>query len=316
LHHVSSANPPSVPSSAAFNSIFSEELDQECVVRFDAVLPLKAFNTSRGSDLHRVANVLLPSMVLSGLDRLVRNLIVVSPKSDIEQVALTLERFNSLLSIQFVDESEILGGITMPASLSSPGWYIQQIIKLSISRFVETDFYLTLDSDLIFGSRILECFRGRSRMPFHPESFADHPDWWRASSAALECAIASASKPVMGVTPALLNVDVVHGLLGRLDYLGSIRGGSDWKSYLLGFPVNGLYTWTEYTLYWTFLEGESIVESIHYPADIYSFFHSADELLGTLRHDPGRPCFVSQSSFISERDHVAAYEQVFGRYAG
>lgn len=66
---------------------------------------------------------------------------------------------NDLLGCEFLDENEILEGLSfdsvrntlasMDAFTKNTGWYLQQFIKLGISRICKDDYYLVWDADTV-----------------------------------------------------------------------------------------------------------------------------------------------------------------------
>jgi hypothetical protein len=158
------------------------------------------------------------------------------------------------------------------------GWYRQQLLKLAVAPHVATENYLTLDADVI-------CVRNAS-----PEALAPggkglchviaedlHPDWYRGSLSVL--GLPAKRRGVLhNVTPAVLNRRAVLALQHHLaeraargefrrDLTGlrqrwlmrRLRGqGEPWRLYLIvGAP------WTEYALYYSFLEATDQFEAYH-----------------------------------------------------
>jgi hypothetical protein len=152
------------------------------------------------------------------------------------------------------------------------GWQIQQLIKLAIAQRVETDFYLTLDSDVLcvrpvqYDDLILE-----ARAITSSTEEDEHPDWYKDAERILGLHRSGLSH---GVTPAILNkqallelerylgktvnpiLRVVSLLFPRSSVVSKIL--VSWRSLLIRNTP-----WTEYSLYNTFLEGTSLFGKYH-----------------------------------------------------
>jgi hypothetical protein len=152
------------------------------------------------------------------------------------------------------------------------GWVVQQLVKLAIANFVDTEFYLTLDADVICIRRV--CFgdlikdgRALARR-YHHEI---HKEWYEAAARLLGL---PRSAWVHDFTPALLSREAtcrltshlsgrVNRFVQRLAVLLPPRSLArailtGWRSYLLrNLP------WTEYTLYNTFLEAMGLYDRYH-----------------------------------------------------
>lgn len=132
------------------------------------------------------------------------------------------------------------------------GWYIQQLIKIGIARFVESPFYLTLDADVVCIRRTHTTDLIRDgRAIVNTVAWKDHQDWYDQSSQVLELPPATRS---YGVTPAILSRD---GMLAMMEYLEGRHLGK-WQDILIRKTP-----WTEYTLYHTFLEGAGLWNKYH-----------------------------------------------------
>jgi hypothetical protein len=154
------------------------------------------------------------------------------------------------------------------------GWQVQQLIKLAIAHMIETDFYLTLDSDVICIRHISpECLIRNGKAVITIEGALHlHPSWYKDAERLLGF---SGSGLSHGVTPAILNKYAVFALqefltrkVNPLFRIPSIFFSKtsiasqliiSWRSFLIrNIP------WTEYSLYNTFLEGKNLFEKYHF----------------------------------------------------
>lgn len=144
------------------------------------------------------------------------------------------------------------------------GWYKQQLIKLAIAQKIKSSFYLTLDADLICirpvrYSHLIE--KGKALCQI--EKIDYHTDWYKNVKQILGF---QRSGIAYGVTPALFSK---QGVLKLQDFLFERANQNNksrkmsWRTYLIkNIP------WTEYTLYFTFLEGTNLFNKYHTKPDI------------------------------------------------
>src|SRR5262249_19098591 len=184
------------------------------------------------------------------------------------------------------------------ALFSVKGWYRQQLVKLAIAPRVTTAFYVTLDADVI-------CTRPFSSGDFIKEGRAlsgryqgpTHADWYAWAERVLQL---KRSGWVHCVTPSVLSREAVIRLSEYLTALQSSRsrnsadgeGGLSkplypgWRGYLLANVP-----WTEYALYFTYLEATGLYEEFHFAADRHIY-----------------------ADCVWQRDHFAGWkpEKIFG----
>jgi len=165
-----------------------------------------------------------------------------------------------------------VGARCVNGRFDATGWYVQQLVKLAIADRIETDFYLTLDSDVICMKPVTHddlIHEGRAITNVHEEDV--HPDWYDHAERILGVARSGLTH---GITPAVLSRSAVirlHGFLaGRIGFLARTLAsicpqGSrlrnlirSWRSHLLRNTP-----WTEYSLYHTFLENAGIFDRYH-----------------------------------------------------
>jgi hypothetical protein len=167
---------------------------------------------------------------------------------------------------RILGESQLIPEVEEMADPPS-GWFVQQLVKLAIAKHVATDFYLTLDADVVCARRFTvdELIRDGRAVSNRREGPRFEPDWydWAARVLGLP-----GSRFVHGVTPAMLSRTAVIDLQG---YLGERAGrGRTWRRYLLDSVP-----WTEYVLYFTWLEAEGRYDEFHFPGG-----HGADTIYG------------------------------------
>jgi hypothetical protein len=154
------------------------------------------------------------------------------------------------------------------------GWYTQQFVKIGAADHLQSDFYITLDSDVLLTRRtgyddLIQ--RGRAATTEYPRKVHDY--WWTASAQVLGTDPRLESDG-MGVTPAVLSVSVARGLMRYLEeryagpwYKGVVEYLDDQKARGLYDPAAQSSTPTEYTLYYLFAEMQGWVSRYHVKSD-------------------------------------------------
>lgn len=187
---------------------------------------------------------------------------------------------NLPLPVQVVAESDWAPGL---GKLPTRGWYKQQLLKLVASEFVEGDFYLTLDADVICTRRCgyAELVPG-GKARCHVLSQSDHQDWYDGAEALL--GVSAVRRNVLhNVTPVVWSTagvkkTVAHlneraerqqwgkgirGLRQRAHSLLARNAAAPWMNYLA--PAT---PWAEYALYFTYLEATGQFDEYHVESDL------------------------------------------------
>ncbi len=228
----------------------------------DAVLPLTLKDYERSLILRRSL-----SLFFSGLG----SLFVVTPDHEYDAIVDRVSQHpEDGLKLEVLRET-----VVAPELRSFPrirGWYRQQIIKLAIYEHIQSDFYLTLDADVIATRAVSPAQLvpgGRALCLVHFENV--HPDWYQQASAVLGEAF---PRPAIchNVTPAVLARAGMAELAAYLDdrwkarrFAGGWRGiRQHLARFRFGQPLSGLAAWrlylssglpwTEYAVYYSFLE--------------------------------------------------------------
>jgi hypothetical protein len=197
-------------------------------------------------------------MLLTSLSRfaaadLFETIFVVAPPREFPYVAKFCRTWSSL-PLTVINEEDLL-----PALRDFPkcgGWYRQQLIKLAAANLVNTEFFLTLDADVILCKPLrLEDLVRSGRALLHPADRHKHTNWWRGSSQVLGVS-ANLSMPGMSVTPAVLSQTLCQRLFSRL----TERYWQHWASVLMQRTD---MVWTEYTLYYLIAEHAGLIEKFH-----------------------------------------------------
>lgn len=166
------------------------------------------------------------------------------------------------------------------------GWYKQQLVKLAAAEFVTSEFYLTLDADVVCTRPVdPDALIEEGRAPYYVIAKGEHPKWYVGAAAAL--ALEPKRHGVLhNVTPCVLARNGVLELLAHLDTVararryargargiqqrllfalhehGPFRKERPWRGWLASS-----YPWAEYAMYYTFLETTGRIGQYHVERD-------------------------------------------------
>ena len=169
------------------------------------------------------------------------------------EVAMTC----GMANITVLKDSDLLSG----THTTSNTWYIQQMLKLLVSRHVETRWYCTLDADVfLFRDTELADFMVHEKCVYNDEPISQHQQWWQLSSECLGIPL-SVVKTGFGVTPSLLVTEICKDLVKHHNVEQHLSNGA-----------------TEYTLYWIYLHSKH--NYLDYYTETTSALYSPDSLWG------------------------------------
>lgn len=256
-------------------------------MKMDAVLPLVRADYERAG------------ILFASLDRyfdILGRLWVVVPDDDLEWMR---RRIGARRDSKVIAESALIPELETVTRRPS-GWSLQQLVKLAIADRVGTEFYLTLDADVICvqtvtGEELVMDGRAisnrRTGVPFREEWY----DW------AERVLGLPRSQYVHGVTPAVLSRRAVASLQRFLSMKDAPAAGpaallarwrrKGWRRYLLD-----QLPWTEYTLYFSYLEAVDLYDDYHFPGEA-----GADTIYGNSIWLPGQT--------LDEWDAGAVFDQ-------
>ncbi len=209
----------------------------------------------------------------------IREFVIVAPPSDLGLVQGLLDRITTEHHLIVVDQRVVLSAVGIDeASLQGVcGWKIQQIIKLAFSCCCKTKTYLTMDCDILTyrkteakdlfypdGRTLLSLWQADSLSALFIDSLAQKMCVTRAKRRKGALALlgfsetedSSLSLDSPGETPVLLSRDVVLEVLSPLKRVH----GRCFCTTLM--QQDG---WTEYALYFHFLEATDALADYHYP---------------------------------------------------
>lgn len=221
-----------------------------------AVLPLAISGGKESEDLIR-AQTLLKSLgaAIEPSQKLVVN--VVGRAGELDSIRAALEPLaSSSLALKYHDEVELLPEL---AGSMISGWYKQQIIKLSPAEWLDADWWLILDADVVcvrrFAIEDLVPF-GRPLARMIDAKGAPLIGAWQRSTAQVLGYERYDDTRTLDMTPAIFVRAIVQGLHREIERVA----GTNWRQALLDSPVlhnrlgRDLAGWTELTLYQLFAD--------------------------------------------------------------
>lgn len=216
---------------------------------------------------------------------------VVTPDSEFEQIKNLIEddRYCVISELSLIPEFKIFCGSRFSIFKSVPGWYKQQLIKIAIADKIETDFYLTLDADVIctrptFFEDVVKS--GRAVCHIHAVDKNIQKDWYGWAEQILN--LKSRNRELLhNVTPVVLSKPAMLELQNYLSqvyqqikvpktrkevkaillkfYAQFLPKDSPQRTQLLGWRsfLSASIPWTEYGLYYIFLEETDRFDRYH-----------------------------------------------------
>lgn len=229
----------------------------------DAILPLTIRDLSRSQILRTSLGRFFPELGMVW---------VVVPDRQLREISRAIKepRYKVVPETRLIPELRFLKPLRVFSRRYAHGWIIQQVIKLAIAQYIDSDYYLTLDADVICVKpvKIADVIKDGRAKTARSRDGNYHPGWYTRASQLLN--LPQSGFTWHSITPCLLSREAVIGLQGHLhNHLGG------WRNFLLRHTG-----WTEYTLYHTFLEGMGLWDKYHFTeeADISSnSVWSADE---------------------------------------
>lgn len=151
------------------------------------------------------------------------------------------------------------------------GWFVQQIIKLAAADHVDTPFYLTLDADVLCvrNVRYEDLIRdGRAQVTLHYKDVHSGWYWWAEQVLGFERQEGEKGR-THGVTPAALSVEGVRSLCRYLrDRPSPLEApAKDGGCGDCSYDLVRLLPWTEYTIYFSFLDHASLFDRHHFVSE-------------------------------------------------
>lgn len=166
------------------------------------------------SDLDRFIALGVPSLDRFLAAGAVEELIVIVPERDVAETARRLAAATRR-RFRVVGERELIPQV----DASVPGGRKQQLIKLAAAGIVRTEWFITLDADVV-AARPLDAdfLLPGGRAIWQREDAGMQLEWWQNSARVLRSSTQVApGQAVFGVTPAILHTASARGLPLRIE---------------------------------------------------------------------------------------------------
>jgi hypothetical protein len=203
-------------------------------------------------------------------------IILITRDMDLVNVKLIIAELLSdrEINIQIVSELELCPILESTRNEQLTGWHIQQLLKIAVSELVETSFYMTLDIDVLCTRKCdLDTFIFNNKAKTNIQSFHDYVVLYKkpfreqlikSRRIYNTSTLLKLKRPVRywgriyGETPVIFHTKSVRRLR---EHIGSVHG-EDWQ-----VTLTKSSQWTEYPLYFQFLEGTGGLEKYHVVCD-------------------------------------------------
>ncbi|KAK9862599.1 hypothetical protein WJX84_008408, partial [Apatococcus fuscideae] len=150
--------------------------------------------------------------------------------------------FRSIASYSLKVPVEVVGEISFPILPR----YVTMLLKLLVARYVDTEFYLTLDADTLLRTTFqLDKVMSNGRATYNQQSYSQGSNWFDSSASALQ---------------------LINSPCMTIERLVSLYG-SEFEVLMHALNVHGGFNsdnfWTEYTLYAIVACHEKLFSSFH-----------------------------------------------------
>lgn len=216
-------------------------------MKYTIICPLRVDIPSNGWTIFQNASLHSYNKYLNVKD--VESFIIICPQHNMPIVQTECKKYPNIPFMFFSDEQ-----ILEQKCENVSGWLRQQIIKLCISKYISTYYYLIVDSDMYITRPLNKSdlfYNGRVKYVFEPwqtandSHYSTNSNWWLSSCRVLNLneQYLFSEKHLMGVTPQVFITIRVHQLLAHLHN----SFGKDWQNIICKA------SFTEFTLYWLFM---------------------------------------------------------------
>ena len=204
-------------------------------------------------------------------------LYVIVPPSDLdlfsreiyEDFVVLLSDYDVIPQIEFMDLSHY-GVAKGDRYLKRSGWVVQQLIKLAMSKIVQTEYYILLDGDCVMVrpsgyNDFIRNGKAITNIGKNRREIGQFNRWLQWGADTLGAHI---ENPNFGVTPAVFSRTMVASLIQYIENRYTTFS-KDWIDIL----INEVVEWTEYGLYYTFAETTLLFDKYHVACEglLYSY---------------------------------------------
>ena len=220
--------------------------------KISAVLPIAVHLERNQLDRQRL-QILLYSLQKKEAQKWLKQLYIITPD---HQKKLVVKQCKDIdfIKINILGEEELLPEFRRS---SFNNYRKQMLIKIGIAKIVETEFFLTLDSDIICLQKITPeqlIVDGKALLDYEDKNY--HHGWWKASAEILSTSI-EINSPGMSVTPAILSRTICEYVIKEIEE----KYQKNWILALMEMERD--LFWTEYTLYFLCAQKRGCLTKYH-----------------------------------------------------
>lgn len=282
------------------------------VEKIDIVLPICNSARTGLGDFERARRGLFPSLRRFGYHDYTDTVHLISPSRDLEAARDLASLFPEFRFSIAADEDVLLStGIDPDVLESVPGWFRQQMIKLSITSRSPREVVLILDADVVASKTMSAKTLRSDAIPYQKGGLGHSRGWYEASARALGVDFSVLEPDIstfaMGVTPEFLSTEIVAGLIAEMERRSE---GRSWGAYLMDFRKGKKRHPTEFSLYWVWYASRTHSTIRHKPARLYKWVKEpAHETVDIINSDERWLFLVLQSQQCSISDCEIVYEE-------
>ena len=226
--------------------------------KIPAVLPIAVHAQRNQLDYQRL-QLLLYSLRIKEAYKWLEQLYLVTPDSQTKSLENFCQNID-FIKIKILGEEELFPECQQCISNRFNNYRKQMLIKIGIAKTIETEFFLTLDSDIICLQKITPdklIVDGKAIMDYQYKSF--YHGWWESSAEILSAPLENNTHG-MSVTLAILSRTICEYLIEEVEN----KYQQNWILALMAMERQGQFRfWTEYTLYFLCAQKKNCLTKYH-----------------------------------------------------
>jgi len=207
---------------------------------------------------------------------------IICVDSELKQVQERVTKSYPDLPFVFKTESEVLPELKTQSwsHMTNPNWMLQQLLKMNAAKFVATEFYIILDTDVFMTQPFSydDCFYNDKYICNVIDDFGTKPTkekWWQHAIAILSPDVEEVTfdknspsgvtdkimnfNSIMGVTPVIYDTKQMLSLFDEIERMYNMN----YNEFLIKQSGGHPNTWIEMSIYWTWLVKQGIWDDLY-----------------------------------------------------
>lgn len=226
--------------------------------KISAVLPIAVHAERNQLDLQRL-QILLYSLQQKEAEKWLEQLYIVTPDKQKKSIENCCENID-FIKLNILGEEELFPEFRECISTRFNNYRKQMLIKIGIAKIVETEFFLTLDSDIICLQKIIPeqlIIDGKALIDYKEKTY--YQGWWESSAEILSTPI-EINRLGMSVTPAILSRTICEYVIQEVEE----KYQKNWILTLMEMErIERHRYWTEYSLYFLCAQKRNCLTRYH-----------------------------------------------------